>query len=282
MEARREIAYFLIEHPFKDERVIVFDEDKILTTLNQFKEGIKIGRTLYASKREDWQRDKLLATERSLAEKYESALEGLRGWAFLSFFGGLTLSYLFFKPLFRLGYLPLISFLTRNFKTVTPEIANIYADVGAQLAAPIIGMILGFLPLILSGVAMYNALKKARKHKEHAELMRDLKRCELEIVEEESLSSFCKDSKDLIEKTREQAENLRKTRVRHEKIELCREIRDHLEKLIIVTKLYELDKVNEHYHRLHDSFYNLEYRLKNPRFWRNDEKYMRELLGDLK
>ena len=282
MEARGEIVCYQIEHPFKDEEIIVFDEEKIVKTLDQFKEGMKIKRTFYVPKKEDDQKDRLLAAEKSLIEKYEVALERSRAWTIFSFFTGLTVSYLPFKPLFRLGYSPLLSFLTRNFKTVTPDIANTYADVGAQLAAPIIGTILGFLPLILSGIIMYNEIKRARKYKEHAGLMRDLKKCGLGIVESEGLASFYEDGEDLIGKTREQAEDLRKTKDRHGKIELCRKIRDFLEKLIVLAKFHKLDYVNKHYHELHDSFYNLEYRLKNPRFWRNDEEYLRELLGDLK
>ena len=282
MLGKNEIVYYLIEHPFKEEKIIVFDRDKILETLNQFKEGMKLKRTLHVPQKEDEQKDKLLDVEKSLVEDYEKSSERSRGWIIFSTFGGLTLCYLLFKPLFRLGYLPIISFLMRTFKTITPEVINAYADPGAQLAALAIGMFLGFSPLILSGVVSYDALKRARKDKKHAELMRDLEKCELEIVENESLASFYKDSTDLIGETREQAEDLRKIKDRYEKIEPCKRIRDHLEKVIIITKLYELNGVNEHYHRLHDSFYDLENRLKNPRFWRNDEKYMRELLGDLR
>ena len=282
MLGKNEIVYYLIEHPFKEEKIIVFDRDKILETLNQFKEGMELKRILHVPQKEDGQKDKLLSLEKSLVEDYEKSSERLKGWTVFSTFGGLALCYLLFKPLFGLGYLPLINFLLRNLKTITPEIINAYADPGAQLAALAIGMFLGFSPLILSGVVSYDALKRARKDKKHAELMRDLEKCELEIVENESLASFYKDSTDLIGETREQAEDLRKIKDRYEKIEPCKRIRDHLEKVIIITKLYELNGVNEHYHRLHDSFYDLENRLKNPRFWRNDEKYMRELLGDLR
>lgn len=282
MLGKNEIVYYLIEHPFKEEKIIVFDRDKILEALNQFKEGMKLKRILHVPQKEDGQKDKLLVVEKSLVEDYEKSSERLKGWTIFSTFGGLALCYLLFEPLFGLGYLPLINFLIRNFKTITPEIINAYADPGAQLAAPAIGMILGFSPLILSGVVSYDALKRARKHKKHAEMMRDLEKCELEIVENENLASFYKDSTDLIGETREQAEDLRKIKDRYERIEPCKRIRDHLEKVVIITKLYELDGVNEHYHRLHDSFYDLENRLKNPRFWRNDERYMRELLGDLR
>ncbi|MFQ6081193.1 MAG: hypothetical protein ACE5OW_05965 [Candidatus Bathyarchaeia archaeon] len=280
MLGKDEIVYYLIEHPFKEEKIIVFDRDKILESLNQFKEGMKLRRILHVPQKEDGQKDKLLAVEKSLVEDYEKSSERSKGWIIFSTFGGLALCYLLFKPLFRLGYLPLINFLIRNFKTVTPEIINAYVDPGAQLAALAIGMILGFSPLIFGGVVSYDALKRARRDKKHAELMRKLEKCELEIVENESLASFYKDSTDLIGEIREQAEGLRKIKDRYEKIEPCKRIRDHLEKVIIITKLYELNGVNEHYHRLHDSFYDLENRLKNPRFWRNDEKYMRELLGD--
>jgi hypothetical protein len=280
MLGKDEIVYYLIEHPFKEEKIIVFDRDKILETLNQFKEGMKLKRVLHVPQKEDGQKDKLLVVEKSLVEDYEESSERSRGWIIFSTFGGLALCYLLFKPLFRLGYLPVINFLMRNFKTITPEVINAYVDPGAQLAALAIGMILGFSPLILSGVVSYDVLKRARKDKKHAELMRDLEKCELEIVENESLASFYKDSRDLIGELREQAEDLRKIKDRYERIEHCKRIRDHLEKVIIITKLYELNGVNEHYHRLHDSFYDLENRLKNPRFWRDDEKYMRELLGD--
>jgi len=280
MLRKNEVVYHLIEHPFKEEKTIVFDRDKILETLNQFKEGMKLKRILHAPQKEDGQKDKLLVVEESLVEDYEKSSERSKGWTIFSIFGGLSLCYLLFTPLFRLGYLPLITFLMRNFKTITPEVINAYVDLGAQLAALAAGMFLGLSPLILSGVVSYDALKRARKDKKHAELMRDLEKCELEIVENESLASFYKDSKDLTEEIRELAQNLRKIKDRYGKIETCKRIRDHLEKVIIITKLYDLNGVNEHYHTLHDSFYDLENRLKNPRFWRNDEKYMRELLGD--
>jgi len=282
MLGKNEILYYLIEHPFKEEKTIVFDRDKILETLNQFKEGMKLKRILQVPQKEDGQKDKLLVVEKSLVEDYEKSSERSKGWTIFSIFGGLALSYLLFTPLFRLGYFPLINFLMRNFKTITPEIINAYADPGAQLAALAIGMFLGFSPLILSGVVGCDALKRARKDKKQAELLRDLEKCELEIVKNESLASFYKDSTELIGEIRERAEDLRKIKNRYEKIEFCKRIRDHLEKVIIITKLHELNGVNEHYHTLHDSFYDLENRLKNPRFWRNDEKYIRELLGDLR
>jgi len=279
MLGKNEIVYYLIEHPFKEEKTIVFDPDKILETLNQFKEGMTVKRILHVPQKEEGQKDQLLAIEKSLVNDYEEGSERSKGWTILYLFGGLALSYLFFQPLFRLGYFPLINFLIRNFKTATPELINAYVDPGGQLAALTIGMILGFSPLILGGVVAYDALKKARKDEEQAQLMRDLKRCALEIVENESLASFYKDGKDLIEETREQAEKLRKARDRYEMIEACEKVRDYLEKLTITTKFYELNGINEHYHKLNDSFYDLEERLKNPRFWRNDKKYIRELLG---
>lgn len=283
------IDYWLIENPLytpflssSQEKIIVFDRDKILETLNQFKEGMKLKRTFHVPRKDDEQKNKLLVVEKSLAEDYERNSERSEGWTIFSLFGGLALSYLLYKPLFILGYIPIINFLIRNLKTITPEVVNAYVDPGAQLAALAIAFFLGFSPLILSGVISYNALKRARTDKNHAELMRDLEKCELEMVENESLASFHTDSTGLIGETREQTEDLRKTKDSHERIEACKRIREHLEKVIMLTKIYALNGVNGHYHRLHDSIYDLENRLKNPRFWRNDEKYIRELLGDYK
>lgn len=282
MLGKNEIVYYLIEHPFKKEKTILFDRDKILETLNHFKEGMKIKRVLQVPQKEDGQIDKLLITEKSIVEDYEKSSETLNGWTIFSTFSGITLSYLLFKPLFILGYLPIINFLLRNLKSITPEVINVYADPGAQLAAIAIGMLLGFSPLILSGVASCNAVKRARKDKKRAELMKKLETCELEIVENESLASFYKDNMDLTGEIREKAEDLRKIKNRYNKIERCKTIINHLEKMITITKLHELNSINEYYHRLHNSFYDLEKRLKNPRFWRNDEKKMRRLLGDLR
>jgi len=281
MQARDEIVYYLIDHPLKEEKAVVFNRDKTIEALNQRKEGMKIRKNLRVSKKEDVQEEHLLVAEESIINEYYEARERSRSLAIFLFFAGLTVSYLLFDSLFSLGYLPLVSFLTRNFKTLTPELVNLYADVGAQLVAPILGIFLGLSPLILSGIATRREIKKAGKYKEYAKSIGCLKDCELTAVEDECLSSFYEDSKNLVRETREQTENLRNSKSKHEKIESCRKMRDYFEKLSILTKLHKLDEVNEYYHHLHASFYNLEIRLKNPRFWRNDERYMKQTLGDL-
>ena len=280
MQARDEIVYYLIDNPLKDEKIVIFNRDKMPEALNQRKEGMKIKKVLRVSKKETGQEDRLLDAEKFLINEYHEARERSRSSAIFLFFAGLTISYLLFSFLFNLGYLPLTSFLIRNFKTLTPELVNRYADLGAQLVAPILGIILGLSPLILGVIVMRKEIKKAGKCKEYAKFVGDLAECELVAVEDESSSSFYEDSKDLVRGTREQAENLRNSQGRSDKIESCRKIRGYLEKLSALTVLHKLDEVTDYYHRLNVSFYNLETSLKNPRFWRNDERYMKQTLGD--
>src|SRR3990170_4667362 len=165
MQARDEIVYYLIDHPLKEEKAVVFNRDKTIEALNQRKEGMKIRKNLRVSKKEDVQEEHLLVAEESIINEYYEARERSRSLAIFLLFAGLTVSYLLFDSLFSLGYLPLVSFLTRNFKTLTPELVNLYADVGAQLVAPILGIFLGLSPLILSGIATRREIKKAGKYK---------------------------------------------------------------------------------------------------------------------
>jgi len=98
MEARDEIVYYLIDHPVKEERIVVFNRDKMIEALRQQKEGAKIRRVLHISKREDDQKDRLLDAEGFLVNECHKARAKSRSLAILLFFIGLAITYLFLTP----------------------------------------------------------------------------------------------------------------------------------------------------------------------------------------
>lgn len=279
MEAKEEISYYLIEHPFKNKKTIVFDREGAFKILN---EDTKLKKVLHVSQKTKGQKEKALVFERSLIENSEKKIEKWRGLVVFLCLVSLAPTYLFFPILFNFGYLPTTRYLTENLNSITPEIVNRYLNFWAQIAPPVIGTILGFLPPILALAYLWThaPFLATRSGKRYIKLLKDLKKQDFRIFENEKLLFFSKESKNLIKSCRREAEILRISKAKSNRIKACQKIKDLLEKIAIVARIHKLDAICYYFNDLYQSFYHLERRLIKRRFWQNNEKILKKLLGN--
>jgi hypothetical protein len=277
-----ELNYYLIENPFKDGKIIVTDKNR-LKKIQEKISSEKIRKILYVSDRKLVYNkeiyEKVEKFDDWLKKEYRDEARELKGWCALYIGAGITLSYLFFKPLFNLAYSPIRYLFESRYQApleeVPPEVVNITVDIGAQWFARGVGIIMGNLPFIAS---ILYGIKKLREAKKLNELAKNIDKSKnVTIKVDENLTEFEEKSKEIINSIKGSTKILENGN-RREKFNVCRKIEGEIQRLYSLSKTYNLDGVAIYYEELSEKFLELEKRLKKPRFWRSEDKFIKQLV----
>lgn len=278
------LIYYLTENPFKEGKIVVVNKDELEKALNSSQNFEKI---LHVSGKEYMYNLKIYENvkrfEEKLKKEYNNEAGKFKGRCIIYLGAGIALSYLFFKPFFNLGYSPIRYLFESRYRNsiemVPPEVVNEYIDIGAQWFARIVGAVLGSLPFIGSIFYGVKNLKKSRKLSRLAKKIEKIGFYEPKIVVNERLNEFEKESEGIITNVRKNIPIL-KAGTRKEKFIASKKINGEIQKLYNLSKSYELDGISKYYEELSEKFLVLQERLRKPRFWRNEDKFIKEILGE--
>ncbi len=272
MPARNEISYYLIQHPLKETKTIAYDRYELSHALNEFDEGMKIKRVLHIPDRGVGQEKMIFSFEDSLADACMKESQRLRGWKhFLRIGIGGALTYLTYPTLFSLG-------MGVPFQIFGPWRGPIPTEI--QIGSYILGAAAAIIPY---------AYIRGRTHKfsvigselnRYGRLIRDIKENEFRIIEDKNLIAFQKACRRIAEGTRSNAKKIQTTE-RFARLTACISLQKGFDELFRQAKIHQLIGLDEYYHRLYASFYNLQKKLEKPRFWRNDERYVKKVFESL-
>ncbi|MFX0197438.1 MAG: hypothetical protein ACFFCW_15045 [Candidatus Hodarchaeota archaeon] len=283
----------MIENPFKEGQIVVTDKCSLSQILESY-EHIGLKKTLHTPTEENGKIDdlsreeKVLATENFIQNEYNDKAGGLFGLGVFFLGIGITLTYLFFKPLFDFGaYGPpryrVKSIYEAPVEEVPPEVVNNpnFIDQAGRIFSRFAGLVLGTLPFLLGLYLGVKNLRKARSNKRLSKRMDHLKNLELEIIPDANLSSFQKESEDLIFEMREHIQKFLAGKNRETKLTICSQIEGKLRRIYNLSKSYGCDEVSSYYEDLEASFSELKHAIKKSRFWKPEKKNVRILFGDV-
>jgi hypothetical protein len=278
------LNYYLIENPLKDGKIIVTDKDRLKEIQEKISsEGAEkilhipdrkwvYSKEIYekVEKFEDW-----------LKNMYRNEARELKGWCAVYIGAGIAFSYLFFKPLFNFAYSPVRYLFESRYEAsieeVPPEVVNRTVDIGAQWFARVAGTTMGNLPFIVSIAYGIKKLKEAKKLDELVKSIDKSKNITPKV--NENLAEFEEKSKEIVNSIRNYTKILESGN-RREKFNVCKKIEGEIQRLYNLSRTYNLDEVASYYQELSEKFLELEKRLKKPRFWRSEEKFIKELVEE--
>lgn len=288
-----ELRYYLIENPLKEGKIAVTDKYSLSQILESY-EHIGLKKTLHTPTEEKEKIDnssrveKVLETENFMQSEYDAKAGGLLGLGVFFLGIGMTLTYLFFKPLFDFGaYGPpryrVKSIYEAPVEDVPPEVINNpnFIDQAGRIFSRFAGLVLGTLPFLIGLYLGVKKLRKSRMHKRLSKRMEHLTNLELEIIPDSNLSSFQKESEDLIYEMREHAQEFLAGKSRETKLTICSQIEGKLRRIYNLSKSYGCDEVGSYYEDLESSFSELKNAIKKSRFWKPEKKYVQILFSDV-
>lgn len=287
-----ELAYYLIDNPLHEGKIVVTDKyllSQILATYDEI--GLK--KTLYISSEKEEQitdsscRNMVLESEQLFEIMYNEAVgEGL-GLGVLYLGTGIALTYLLFKPLFDLGaYWPpryrVQSIYQAPVEDVPPEVVNSpnLIDQAGQIFSRIAGLLLGSIPLFIGLFFGIKHIRRSRRNKRLVKKIDHLKNLELEIKPNENLAKFHKDSENLIIKLREHVHSYQKAENRENKIQTCSKIEGILRRIYNISISYGCEELGSYYEDLENDISELKNTLKKPRFRRSEKRLAHTIFGE--
>lgn len=270
MRGKNELIYHLIRNPMSEGETIAYDKYELEKILEELEEGTKITRILNVPEKKDGQESMLLIFERGLCENYKKESQRFRGWKhFLRVGIGGAITYLAFPTLLAFG-------INLPFRIFGPWRGPWPTQI--QIGTFTLGLIFALLPYLIVRSWTRKISAQGSELKKYGKLIPRLNQAELKLVENENLAHFYEDTEALVKAIHEEIKGLTQTKSKDKKLKACRNIQKYLQRIFGRTKSYGLYGLDEYFYGLQTSFYSLEKLMEKPRFWRNDEKYIRKII----
>jgi len=248
MKNKEGLIYYLLPNPLAEEEAVAWDNYTMENLLEEYQPPVK--RILYTPQNRDDLQGKVNQLEEKLRRRCKKEAQRLRGLGFIWLGGGLGITFLLGRFLFKYGY----GGLTELFANI-PFISKTLF--GASMVGGVLGgLVLALLPLGIAVAKVISYWGRANRLSKRANSLAQLGHSPIAIETSPQLALFWQQASPLTHSLREKTSQLKQAKGERE--EICLEIEQDLHRLFRLSRLHQLDEVAAgYYHQLHAFFYNL-------------------------